>query len=96
MFIFRVQYISFVGFSMSISKVDSRYRITIPEDIRKIVKVKKGQKVMLIPRGDSITLILLRENLSEALDEFLGDIKLTRDVKKKAEKYVLEQAKERE
>lgn len=81
---------------MSISKVDSRYRITIPEDIRKIVKVKKGQKVMLIPRGDSITLILLRENLSEALDEFLGDIKLTRDVKKKAEKYVLEQAKERE
>jgi len=85
-----------VGFNMSISKVDSRYRITIPEDIRKIVKVKKGQKVMLIPRGDSITLILLRENLSEALDEFLGDIKLTRDVKKKAEKYVLEQAKERE
>ncbi|MHA1582911.1 MAG: AbrB/MazE/SpoVT family DNA-binding domain-containing protein [Candidatus Baldrarchaeia archaeon] len=81
---------------MSISKVDSRYRITIPEDIRKIVNVKKGQKVMLIPRGDSITLILLRENLSEALDEFLGDIKLTRDVKKKAEKYVLEQAKERE
>ena len=81
---------------MSISKVDSRYRITIPEDIRKIVKVKKGQKVMLIPRGDSITLILLRANLSEALDEFLGDIKLTRDVKKKAEKYVLEQAKERE
>jgi len=85
-----------VGFNMSISKVDSRYRITIPEDIRKIVKVKKGQKVMLIPRGDSITLILLRESLSEALDEFLGDIKLTRDVKKKAEKYVLEQAKERE
>jgi len=81
---------------MSISKVDSRYRITIPEDIRKIVKVKKGQKVMLIPRGDSITLILLRENLSEALDEFLGDIKLTRNIKKKAEKYVLEQAKERE
>ncbi len=81
---------------MSISKVDSRYRITIPEDIRKIVNVKKGQKVMLIPRGDSITLILLRENLSEALDEFLGDIKLTRDIKKKAEKYVLEQAKERE
>jgi len=81
---------------MSISKVDSRYRITIPEDIRKIVNVKKGQKVMLIPRGDSITLILLRESLSEALDEFLGDIKLTRDVKKKAEKYVLEQAKERE
>nr|MDO8045711.1 hypothetical protein [Candidatus Baldrarchaeota archaeon] len=81
---------------MSISKVDSRYRITIPEDIRKIVKVKKRQKVMLIPRGDSITLILLRENLSKALDEFLGDIKLTRDVKKKAEKYVLEQAKERE
>jgi len=76
--------------------VDSRYRITIPEDIRKIVKVKKGQKVMLIPRGDSITLILLRENLSEALDEFLGDIKLTRNIKKKAEKYVLEQAKERE
>jgi len=85
-----------VGFNMSISKVDSRYRITIPEDIRKIVNVKKGQKVMLIPRGDSITLILLRENLSKALDEFLGDIKLTRDVKKKAEKYVLEQAKERE
>ena len=81
---------------MSISKVDSRYRITIPEDIRKIVNVKKGQKVMLIPRGVSITLILLRENLSEALDEFLGDIKLTRDIKKKAEKYVLEQAKERE
>jgi len=81
---------------MSISKVDSRYRITIPEDIRKIVNVKKGQKVMLIPRGDSITLILLRENLSEALDEFLGDIKLTRNIKKKAEKYVLEQAKERE
>ena len=81
---------------MSISKVDSRYRITIPEDIRKIVKVKKGQKVMLIPRGDSITLILLRENLSEALDEFLGDIRLTRDVKRKAEKYVLEQAEERE
>ena len=81
---------------MRISKVDSRYRITIPEDIRKIVNVKKGQKVMLIPRGDSITLILLRENLSKALDEFLGDIKLTRDDKKKAEKYVLEQAKERE
>ncbi|MHA1723071.1 MAG: AbrB/MazE/SpoVT family DNA-binding domain-containing protein [Candidatus Baldrarchaeia archaeon] len=81
---------------MSISKVDSRYRITIPEDIRKIVNVKKGQKIMLIPRGDSITLILLKENLSEALDEFLGDIKLTRSVKRKAERYVLEKAKERE
>ena len=81
---------------MSISKVDSRYRITIPEDIRKIVNVKKGQKVMLIPRGDSITLVLLREDLSKALDEFLGDIRLTRDVKRKAERYVLEQAKERE
>jgi len=85
-----------VGFNMSISKVDSRYRITIPEDIRKIVNVKKGQKVMLIPRGDSITLVLLREDLSKALDEFLGDIRLTRDVKRKAERYVLEQAKERE
>jgi len=85
-----------VGFDMSISKVDSRYRITIPEDIRKIVNVKKGQKIMLIPRGDSITLILLKENLSEALDEFLGDIKLTRSVKRKAERYVLEKAKERE
>lgn len=81
---------------MSISKVDSRYRITIPEDIRKIVNIKKGQKVMLIPYRGSITLVLLKENLDEALDEFLGDIRLTREVRRKAEEYVLKQTEESE
>lgn len=78
---------------MSLVEVDSRYRVTLASDVRKIVHVKKGQRVYIVPKGESFVVIPLSEEVDSELDKLIGDVKFSRAARQKAETYLLKQAK---
>lgn len=63
-------------------KVSSKYQIVIPRDVRKAVRIRKGQMVSVVPIGDVIEIVPDRD-LSEMKGMFpsltLDDIRDERD-----------------
>lgn len=78
---------------MSLVEIDSRYRVTLTSDVRKIVDVKKGQRVYIVPKGESFVVIPLSEEVDSELDKLIGNVKFNRATRQKAETYLLKQAK---
>jgi len=39
------------------SKVTIRYQVTIPEEVRKRLKIKEGQTLVFVEDGDKVTLM---------------------------------------
>lgn len=78
---------------MSLVEVDSRYRVTLTADVRKYVEVRKGQRVYVLPKGDSFIVIPLSEEVDSELHKLLGDVKFTRGARRRAETFLLKQAK---
>ena len=62
-------------------------------DVRKHVEVKKGQRVYVVPRGDSFIVIPLSEQVDEELQKLIGDVKFNRTTRRMAETFLLRQAK---
>jgi len=79
--------------AMSLVEVDSRYRVTLTSDVRRYVGVRKGQRVYVLPKGDSFIVIPLSEELDSELHKLIGDVKFTRAAKRRAETFLLKQAK---
>ncbi|MGD0175592.1 MAG: AbrB/MazE/SpoVT family DNA-binding domain-containing protein [Candidatus Bathyarchaeia archaeon] len=78
---------------MSLVEVDSRYRVTLTSDVRKNVEVRKGQRVYVLPRGDSFIVIPLSEEVDSELHKLIGDVKFTRAARRRAETFLFKQAK---
>jgi bifunctional DNA-binding transcriptional regulator/antitoxin component of YhaV-PrlF toxin-antitoxin module len=78
---------------MSLVEIDSRYRVTLTTDVRKSVTVRKGQRVYVLPKGDSFVVIPISEDVDSELDRLIGDVKFTRAVRQRAENFLLKQAK---
>ncbi len=74
-------------------EIDSRYRVTLTTDVRKYIEVRKGQRVYVVPKGDSFIVIPLSEEVDSELDKLIGDVKFTRSARRKAETFLLKQAK---
>lgn len=80
--------------NMEVVEVADKYRITIKRSIRKIVPLKVGQKVAVIPFGERILVQPLPENPEEKLAELTKDIVFNRKTRRKASKYLISQAKQ--
>jgi len=78
---------------MTLSEIDSRYRVTLTSDVRKYLEVRKGQWVYVVPKGDSFIVIPLGEEDDSELQRLIGDVKFTRAVRRKAEAFLLKQGK---
>jgi len=79
---------------MSIVEVDSRFRVTIPSEVRKQVEVSEGQKFYVIPYEHGLLLKPLPADASHKLDQLIGDFKFDRKAERKAEKWLLEQGRQ--
>lgn len=77
---------------MSIVEVGPKYRVTITQDVRKKIPVKVGQRVYLLARFPYMILIPIPEKVDEALAELIGDIKYSREERKRAEEQFLKEA----
>ncbi len=79
--------------NMSLVEVDSRYRVTLTSDVRRFVGVRKGQRVYVVPRGETFVVIPLKEDIDAELHRLIGDVKFDRVARRKAEVFLLKQAK---
>jgi bifunctional DNA-binding transcriptional regulator/antitoxin component of YhaV-PrlF toxin-antitoxin module len=79
--------------AMSLVEVDSRYRVTLTTDVRKHVEVRKGQRVYVLPKGDSFIVIPLSEEVDSELHKLIGDVKFTRATRRRAESFLLKQVR---
>ncbi len=77
---------------MSVVEVDSRFRVTIPAEVRKKVEVKEGQTFYLIPREDGLLMKPVPKDPSRKLDELIGDFKFDRKARRRGEEWFRERA----
>ena len=76
---------------MSLVEVDSRFRVTVPKEVRRILKVVKGQRLYVVPYGDDLLMKPLPTDPADRLQEIVGDFVFDREVRRKAEKWLLKQ-----
>lgn len=79
--------------TMSLVEVDSRYRVTLTSDVRKMVEVRKGQRVYIVPKGDSFIVIPLSDDVDSQLQKLIGNVKFNKAARKKAETFLFKQAR---
>jgi len=79
---------------MSVVEVDSRFRVTIPSEVRKQVQVNEGQKFYVIPYEHGLLLKPIPSDAPRKLDQMIGDFKFDRKAARKAEKWLLGQARQ--
>ena len=48
-------------------KLSSKYQIVIPRDVRDILGVKAGDKLLVVPRGDIVILLRKPKKYSKAI-----------------------------
>jgi hypothetical protein len=58
-----------------------------------MIPVRKGQQVYVLPMGDSFLVIPLKDDLYSELDKLIGDIKFDRAARRRAEKFLMSQAR---
>jgi AbrB family looped-hinge helix DNA binding protein len=81
--------------SLIIVEVDDRHRITLPKEVRENFNLSKGEKLYIIPAGDSLILKKIPKNPSESLRKLLGETDFDREARRKAEKWLLNQTSEK-
>ena len=74
--------------------IDSKGRITLPKEIRHLLKMDSGGKLKLTVVGDKVILEKI-ENPFEALENLLKDVKFDLTMRAQAEKMAVEEAKRR-
>jgi len=77
---------------VSIVEVGPKYRVTITQNVRKKIPVKIGQRVYLLARFPYMILIPIPESVDEALAKLIGDIKYSREERRRAEEQLLKEA----
>jgi bifunctional DNA-binding transcriptional regulator/antitoxin component of YhaV-PrlF toxin-antitoxin module len=73
---------------VAIVEVDSKYRVTITQNVRRKTPLRVGQKVYLMARPPYIVLIPIPDDVDAALAEILGDITYTRKERKRTEEQL--------
>ena len=74
--------------------IDSKGRITLPKEIRHLLKMDSGGKLKLTVVGDKVILEKI-ENPFEALENLLKDVKFDLTMRTQAEKMAVQEAKRR-
>lgn len=79
--------------TLSLVEVDSRYRVTLTSDVRKHIEIRKGQRVYVLPKGDSLMVIPLSEEVDKELHRLIGDVRFDRAARRRADAFLVNQAK---
>ena len=74
-------------------RVDQKGRIVLPKNIREYFSIKEGDELIITIRKDEIV-IKKQENPFKILEEILGDLTFSRELRKIAEKKALELTEE--
>ncbi len=80
---------------MSLVEVDSRFRVTIPSEIRKKVEITQGQTFYVVPYEHGLLLKPVTREASRKLGELIGDFKFDTKMGRKAEDWLHKQARKR-
>ncbi|MCD6348316.1 MAG: AbrB/MazE/SpoVT family DNA-binding domain-containing protein [Candidatus Korarchaeota archaeon] len=70
--------------------VDSKGRIVLPKNVRKKLGLKEGDKVVITLEKDGI-LIKKLEDPEKVLEELLGDLTFSRELRRVAERQALKE-----
>ena len=73
-------------------EVDNRGRILLNKRLRKKYNIKPGEKLLVIESEDGILLKSIDLSL-ERLSEIMKDVRWSRDARRRAEKWLIEEAK---
>jgi AbrB family looped-hinge helix DNA binding protein len=79
--------------SMSIVEIDERFRLALPKEVRESFKVTKGQKLYVIPVGDTLIIKRIPEDVPEKLEKIIGELKFDRSARRKAEEWFLKRSR---
>ena len=74
---------------MSLVVVDDRFRITIPKEVRAVLRLSRGQKLYVVASGNEIILKVLPKDPSDRIRRILGDFEFNREERRRAEKWLL-------
>ena len=70
-------------------RVDSKGRIVLPKEYREALNIKEGDELVITIRGSKV-IIEKSEDPFKVLEEVLGDLTFSRELRKIAEKEALE------
>jgi len=76
---------------MSLTQLDGRFRLTLPKEVRRSLRITKGQRVYIAAGGDTMVIKVLSRDPSEDLARILGDFKFDRAARRQAEKWLLKE-----
>lgn len=81
------------GGALSVVALDERFRLTLTRRIRKEFRVSRGQRLYVIPAGDTLIVKQIPRDPAAALAELIGDFRFNRRVRRKAEAWMLREAR---
>jgi len=70
-------------------RIDSKGRIVLPKEYREALNIKEGDELVITLRGSKV-IIEKSEDPFKVLEEVLGDLTFSRELRKIAEKEALE------
>ncbi len=73
--------------------VDDRHRIALRAEVRRSFPVRKGDRLLVIPAGDELIIRRLPERPEERLSELLRGIEFNRDARRRAERWLMREAR---
>lgn len=76
---------------MSVVEVDPRFRVTIPKEVRKGLRVSEGQKLYVVSYGGALIMKPIPDDPAAELDRLLGDFRFDAKSRKKAEEWLLKE-----
>jgi len=82
------------SFVSEVAQVDSKGRITLPKEVRRLVEMDVGDKVMVRVVGNRVILEKV-ENPFEILDRLLKEVRFSVETRHAYENLALEEAKKR-
>lgn len=70
------------------SRVDGKGRIVLPKKVRKALNLREGDEVVIILKGGRL-ILEKAENPFKVIEEILGDLTFSRELRRIAEKEAL-------
>lgn len=78
-----------------IVEAGENFKNALPGEIGKIFPISTGEKLYIVASEDLLLIRKIPKNPPEALDKLMGEVVFDKKAKRRAEKWLLSQAKKR-
>ena len=92
-FFLLVPLIYFCGTMIARSRIDGKGRIVLPKKFRETLNLREGDEVVIILKGDRL-ILEKAENPFKVVEEILGDLTFSRELRRIAEEEALKAVSE--